>query len=143
MKTAQRKDIIKDIHRRTEGLLTLKEVELVVSLYGDSISDFLSEGYKVQLTGLYSIEPVIQSPRKGRHIKTGERLNVPEKPAAKFRPGRGIKRAMRELTVEDIRVANTVPSDSPALIDRRAKTGPNFGKKDTRKQNLDKINKTK
>ena len=131
MKTIQRKDIIKDVHRRTKGLLTVKEVELVVSLYEDSIADFISEAYKVQLSGLLTLEPVVQSARTGRHIVTGERMEVPEKPTVRFRQGRAIKRALENLTVDEIRIAHTLPTTSPYRTDKKAKTRDGFAKANT------------
>lgn len=141
MKTVQRKDIIKDIHRRTNGILTLKEVELVVSLYEDSIADFISEAYKVQLSGLFTLEPAIQSARQGNHIVTGERINIPEKPTVKFRQGRAIKRALEQLTIEDIKVAKTMPAASPQNIDKRAETRDNFAKRKSTTNVIDAMNK--
>lgn len=131
MKTVQRKDIIKDIHERTDGLLTVKEVELIVSLYEEAISDFISEAYKVQLSGFLTLEPVVQAARTGRHIVTGERLNVPEKPSIKLRQGRAIKRALEAMSVDDIKVAQTISSTSPHRVSKKSRTGKGFAKKNT------------
>lgn len=141
MKTVQKKEIIDDIERRLEGLINRNEIELILRYERDAVNDFISRGYKVQITGLYSVEPVIQKARKGRHIQTGEPINIPEKPAVKFRPGRAMKRAVEELTVEDVKVSQTAPSKSPARTTSTTRTRENFGQTEQRKKNaMDTLN---
>ncbi len=57
----------------------------------DSIVEALTSGEKVELRGFGSFHHRERNPRQSRNPKTGQKVQVPAKKVAYFRPGKGLK----------------------------------------------------
>ncbi len=75
---------------KTNGLTRI-DAEVVVQTVLDSIVEALNSGEKVELRGFGSFRHRQRNPRQGRNPKTGEKVQVPAKKVAYFRPGKGLK----------------------------------------------------
>jgi len=68
----------------------------VLKAMGDVAAAILAEGGDVPLPGLGKLEVKIKKERWGRNPATGDRLFIPEKRTAAFRPGKALKSAITE-----------------------------------------------
>jgi nucleoid DNA-binding protein len=68
-----------------------KEAERVLEVFISTIQDALKNGQKVNLAGLGTFIVVEKKARVARNPKTGETVQVPEKKAPKFKPGKQLK----------------------------------------------------
>ncbi|OIQ67803.1 integration host factor subunit beta [mine drainage metagenome] len=67
--------------------LTHADAEIAVLGILDKISDHLAHGGRVEIRGFGSFRVNVRPPRRGRNPKTGERVDVPAKPAPHFKAG--------------------------------------------------------
>ena len=67
--------------------LTLADAETSVLAILDRISDQLAHGGRVEIRGFGSFKVNVRPARRGRNPKTGERVDVPAKPAPAFKAG--------------------------------------------------------
>jgi len=74
---------------------TKKEAEAVVDSVFGAITKALKEGDRVNLAGFGTFTVVDKPPRKGRHPKTGEEINIAGKKVPKFNPGKALKDAVK------------------------------------------------
>lgn len=74
--------------------LKLEEVEQLVSIFFDEISNRLAEGGRVELRGFGAFSTRARDARKGRNPRTGEAVDVPAKRAPYFKPGKEIRRTL-------------------------------------------------
>lgn len=79
----------------TSGV-TKKDTASVLDALLNSITETLTEGDSVQLTGFGTFATSIRSARTGRNPLTGEDINVPETKIAKFKPGTELKKAVKD-----------------------------------------------
>ena len=83
--------------------LTKKRAEVIVETVFGSIAESLCRGDKVEVRGFGSFRLRRREPRRGRNPRTGDRVDVPPKRVAYFKPG-------KELTEQINRQpAQTVP----------------------------------
>ncbi len=82
-------DLVADV-AKTNGLTRI-DAEVVVQTVLDSIVEALNSGEKVELRGFGSFRHRQRNPPQGRNPKTGEKVQVPAKKVAYFRPGKGLK----------------------------------------------------
>lgn len=80
-----------------------RQAEKVVNAFIDSVSESISKGQEVRLTGFGTFKVVERAPRKGRHPRTGEEMQIPGTRRPTFTPGsrlvesaRGAKAPMRK-----------------------------------------------
>jgi len=78
-------DLVKSISEQT-GLTKTKSIEVLDALTA-TISNSLSEGEKVTLTGFGTFTTSNRTARKGRNPKTGESIDIPAKKVARFKAG--------------------------------------------------------
>ena len=71
--------------------LTRKRAEIIVDTVFGSIVEALRRGEKVELRGFGSFRRRRREPRRGRNPRTGDRVDVPSKHIAYFKPGRELK----------------------------------------------------
>ncbi len=71
--------------------LTKKRAEIVVDNLFSSIAEALHQDEKVELRGFGSFRLRRREPRRGRNPRTGDRVNVPSKRIAFFKPGKELK----------------------------------------------------
>jgi len=83
-----RADLIEEISRVVE--ITRKEAEVVSETILESIVQALSEGDKVEVRGFGTFRTRQRAGRIGRNPKTGERVDVPAKSIAFFKPSKEI-----------------------------------------------------
>ena len=77
--------------------LTLADAETSVLSILNRITDQLALGGRVEIRGFGSFKVNVRPARRGRNPRTGERVEVPAKPAPVFKPGV----EMRERVIQD------------------------------------------
>ena len=78
-------DLINQIVNTTG--LTKTKANQVIDAMVDAIGSSLSNGEKVTLVGFGTFETTKRNGRVGRNPKTGDKVVIPDKKVAKFRPG--------------------------------------------------------
>lgn len=73
--------------------LSRKDAMEAVELFLSSVKDALKRGEKVSLVGFGTFNVKTKFARAGRNPRTGERISIPQKQVATFKPGK----AFREL----------------------------------------------
>ena len=71
--------------------LTKKRAEIIVDAVFASIVATLHRGDKVELRGFGSFRLRRREPRPGRNPRTGDRVDVPSKRIAYFKPGKELR----------------------------------------------------
>ena len=71
--------------------LTKTRATIVVDTVFGSIVEALHKGDKVEIRGFGSFRLRRREPRKGRNPRTGDRVDVPSKRVAYFKPGKELK----------------------------------------------------
>ncbi|MBU1253873.1 integration host factor subunit beta [Qipengyuania sp. DY56-A-20] len=74
--------------------LRAEEVEQVVDIFFDEISQRLAEGGRVELRGFGAFSTREREARNGRNPRTGEQVDVPAKRVPYFRPGKEMRRLL-------------------------------------------------
>lgn len=74
--------------------LKLDEVEQLVGIFFDEISNRLADGGRVELRGFGAFSTRARDARKGRNPRTGDAVDVPAKRAPYFKPGKEIRRTL-------------------------------------------------
>lgn len=86
--------LIEDIARETTGLSERQIAQVLDAAIG-IISTRLAEGQGVTLTGFGTFRRVTRAPRRGRHIRTGETIDIPRRYGVSFAPGSALKARLR------------------------------------------------
>lgn len=73
------------------GGMTPAEIERIVSLFFDEISEHLSKGGRVELRGFGAFTTRARDARTGRNPRTGETVAVAAKKVPFFKPGKEIR----------------------------------------------------
>ena len=76
--------------------LRAEEVEQVVDIFFDEISQRLAEGGRVELRGFGAFSTREREARMGRNPRTGEQVEVPSKRVPYFRPGKEMRRVLND-----------------------------------------------
>ena len=71
--------------------LTKKRTEIIVDTVFRNISAALHQGEKVELRGFGSFRLRRREPRRGRNLRTGDRVDVPARRVPYFKPGKELK----------------------------------------------------
>ena len=71
--------------------LTKKRAEVIVDTVFGNIAAALQQGEKVELRGFGSFRLRRREPRRGRNPRTGDRVDVPPRRVAYFKPGKELK----------------------------------------------------
>lgn len=71
--------------------LSLVEVERVVAIVFETITQTLEKGARVELRGFGTFSPRYRKARAGRNPRSGEVVSVPEKYVPFFRAGKEIR----------------------------------------------------
>lgn len=74
--------------------LRADEVERVVEVFFDEITQRLAEGGRVELRGFGAFSTRARDARKGRNPRTGETVEVPGKRVPYFKPGKEIRQRL-------------------------------------------------
>ena len=73
-----------------------EDVEQVVDIFFDEISQRLAEGGRVELRGFGAFSTRARDARQGRNPRTGEAVHVEAKRVPYFRPGKEMRRVLNE-----------------------------------------------
>lgn len=76
--------------------LRAEDVEQVVDIFFDEISQRLAEGGRVELRGFGAFSTRDREARQGRNPRTGESVDVEAKRVPYFRPGKEMRRVLNE-----------------------------------------------
>lgn len=76
--------------------LRAEDVEQVVDIFFDEISQRLAEGGRVELRGFGAFSTRARDARQGRNPRTGEAVHVEAKRVPYFRPGKEMRRVLNE-----------------------------------------------
>lgn len=76
--------------------LRSEDVEQVVDIFFDEISQRLAEGGRVELRGFGAFSTRARDARQGRNPRTGEAVQVEAKRVPYFRPGKEMRRVLNE-----------------------------------------------
>ena len=71
--------------------LRAEEVERVVDIFFDEISERLAQGGRVELRGFGAFSTREREARVGRNPRTGESVSVPGKKVPYFKPGKEMR----------------------------------------------------
>jgi len=82
-------DLVEDIAQETN--LTKNKAKEAVDAFLESLSQELSSGSKVTLTGFGTFQVREQKAKRGRNPQTGEVMNIPAKNVVKFSPGKALR----------------------------------------------------
>ena len=74
---------------------TKKDAGLALEAILDSITKALSRGESVTITGFGTFSARKRAARMGVKPKTGEKIQIPAMTVPKFKPGKGLKEAVR------------------------------------------------
>ena len=83
------------INKVSEVLGSKKDAQAAVDCTIKTITEALSGNDAVTLVGFGTFKTVIRKARKGRNPQTGKEINIPEKNAPKFVPGKALKDAVK------------------------------------------------
>ena len=86
-------DLVEKIADQTG--LTKKTSREAVDAIISAITDSLSREEKVTLVGFGTFQVMERKAGKGRNPQTRETINIPAKNVPKFRPGKGLREAVR------------------------------------------------
>ena len=81
------------IYEKSGG--TKKQAEQLIGLVFETIANALHEGKEVSITGFGVFSVTNRKERTARNPRTGESVYVPATKAPKFRPGKGLKDAVK------------------------------------------------
>lgn len=76
--------------------LRAEDVEQVVDIFFDEISQRLAEGGRVELRGFGAFSTRARDARQGRNPRTSETVQVEAKRVPYFRPGKDMRRVLNE-----------------------------------------------
>ena len=71
--------------------LTKKRAAIIVDTVLGNIAEALQHGEKVEFRGFGSFRLRRREPRRGRNPRTGDRVDVPPRRVAYFKPGKELK----------------------------------------------------
>src|SRR5438445_9730135 len=87
-------ELVEEVSRVSD--LTKKHSEVIVDTVFKSIIDALHRGEKIELRGFGSFRLRKREPRKGRNPKTRDKVDVPPKKVAYFKPGKELKELINQ-----------------------------------------------
>lgn len=88
-------ELVAAISEKTE--LTKKDSEKALKALIDVVAEELKKGEKVQLVGFGTFEVVERAAREGRNPLTGESLHIEASKAPKFKAGKALKDAVKNV----------------------------------------------
>ena len=85
-----RSELLQALAKESPGLRA-EEIERVVDVFFDEISQRLADGGRVELRGFGAFSTREREPRKGRNPRTGTAVEVPGKRVPYFKPGKEMR----------------------------------------------------
>ena len=90
-----RSELLQALHQDNPELRA-EEIEQVVDIFFDEISDRLAEGGRVELRGFGAFSTREREARVGRNPRTGEAVEVPAKRVPYFKAGKDIRKRLND-----------------------------------------------
>jgi len=90
-----RSELLSSLAKDNADLRT-EDVEQVVDIFFDEISQRLAEGGRVELRGFGAFSTRAREARQGRNPRTGATVEVEAKRVPYFRPGKEMRRVLNE-----------------------------------------------
>lgn len=90
-----RSELLNELHKDNPDLRA-DEVEQVVDVFFDEITQRLAEGGRVELRGFGAFSTREREARVGRNPRTGASVNVPAKRVPYFKAGKEIKNRLND-----------------------------------------------
>jgi integration host factor subunit beta len=90
-----RSELVKKLEAENPGM-TPEEVERILDLFFNQITQRLAEGGRVELRGFGAFSTRERSPRKGRNPRTGASVDVPAKSVPYFKPGKEVRERLNK-----------------------------------------------
>jgi DNA-binding protein HU-beta len=88
-----RADLVTKIAKDAD--ITKKQAEKALNALVDSVQGALSRGDSVTLVGFGTFSVMSRAARKGRNPQTGREIFIPASKTPKFKPGKGLRLAIR------------------------------------------------
>ena len=88
-----RSELLASLAKENPGLRA-EEVERVVDVFFDEISQGLAAGGRVELRGFGAFSTREREARKGRNPRTGDSVEVPGKRVPYFKPGKEMRQRL-------------------------------------------------
>ena len=85
-----RSELLQALAKESPGLRA-EEIERVVDVFFDEVTQRLADGGRVELRGFGAFSTREREPRKGRNPRTGDSVEVPAKRVPYFKPGKEIR----------------------------------------------------
>ena len=92
-KMANKQDLIAEVAAKAG--LTKKDAEKAVNAFGESVTEFLAKGEKVQLIGFGTFETRERAAREGRNPQTGDSIKIAATTVPAFKAGKAFKDAVK------------------------------------------------
>lgn len=90
---ANKQDLIAEVAAKAG--LTKKDAEKAVNAFGESVTEFLAKGEKVQLIGFGTFETRKRAAREGRNPQTGAAIQIAATTVPAFKAGKALKDAVK------------------------------------------------
>jgi integration host factor subunit beta len=90
-----RSELVKKLEAENPGM-TPEEVERILDLFFNQITQRLAEGGRVELRGFGAFSTRERNPRKGRNPRTGASVDVPAKSVPYFKPGKEVRERLNK-----------------------------------------------
>lgn len=94
-----RSDLVEELAARFNQL-TQRDAELAVKTILDAVGDALVRGHRIEIRGFGSFSVSHRAPRIGRNPRSGASVAIPEKRVPHFKPGKALREAVDQRTVE-------------------------------------------
>jgi integration host factor subunit beta len=113
-----KKEIVKQISEKIEGLTQLKTKEIVQMTF-DAIVDTLikDEDHRIELRNFGVFEVKLRKPRKARNPRTGAKVDVPAKCVVTFKPGKEMEDRVRQIPLEELMPEEEEEATAGAVAD--------------------------
>ena len=85
-----RSELLQTLARENSGL-RVEEIEKIVDVFFDEITQRLASGGRVELRGFGAFSTRARDARKGRNPRTGDAVDVPGKRVPYFKPGKEMR----------------------------------------------------
>jgi integration host factor subunit beta len=112
-----RSDLVEELAARF-AQLTQRDADLAVKTILDAMGDALVRGHRIEIRGFGSFAINRRPPRLGRNPRSGESVAIPEKRVPHFKPGKALREAVDQRTIElESTVRESIaPPLTPALL---------------------------
>jgi integration host factor subunit beta len=94
-----RSDRVEELAARFSQL-TQRDAEYAVKAILDAMNDALARGHRIEIRGFGSFSVTHRAPRMGRNPRSGESVAIPEKRVPHFKPGKALRQAVDQRTIE-------------------------------------------